>query len=127
MEPGEPMRPYETKKRPNRRLRHFQHLVGLIEHVPGDVVECGVGAGKTLYMLAALTERRGTTPGGSGAFDRPIRRTRSSSSPKRRLDAFGVTVRSSAGSETESGRRRDRMRCRATIGAVSGIDRKTAA
>jgi len=62
------MRPYETKKRPNRRLRHFQHLVGLIEQVPGDVVECGVGAGKTLYMLAALTEH-GRYPRRVWAFD----------------------------------------------------------
>jgi predicted O-methyltransferase YrrM len=51
------MQPYELKTRPNRRLRHFRHLVRLIEGVPGDIVECGVGAGKTLYMLAALTEQ----------------------------------------------------------------------
>jgi Macrocin-O-methyltransferase (TylF) len=56
VQPGEPMRTYEMKTRPNRRLRHFQHLVGLIEDVPGDVVECGVGAWKTRYMLAALIE-----------------------------------------------------------------------
>lgn len=65
VQPGEPMRTYEMKTRPNRRLRHFQHLVGLIEDVPGDVVECGVGAWKTRYMLAALIEH-GDTHGGSG-------------------------------------------------------------
>jgi O-methyltransferase len=53
VQPGEPMREHRT--RPNKRLLYFQHLVELIEDVPGDIVECGVGAGKTLYMLAALT------------------------------------------------------------------------
>jgi hypothetical protein len=71
VQPGEPMRTYEMKTRPNRRLRHFQHLVGLIEDVPGDVVECGVGAWKTRYMLAALIE--GTLTAGLGV--RLLRRT----------------------------------------------------
>jgi hypothetical protein len=48
------MRTYQTK--PNKRLAYFQHLVALIDDVPGDVVECGVGSGKTLYMLAELTQ-----------------------------------------------------------------------
>jgi hypothetical protein len=32
--PGEPMRAYQPK--PNKRLAHFQHLVELIDDVPGD-------------------------------------------------------------------------------------------
>jgi O-methyltransferase len=39
-----------------RRSLHFRHLVGLIEDVPGDLVECGVGAGKSLFLLSAMTE-----------------------------------------------------------------------
>jgi len=39
-----------------RRTRYFQHLVELIENVPGDIVECGVAKGASLLMLAALTE-----------------------------------------------------------------------
>src|SRR5438128_9466954 len=39
-----------------RRIRYFQHLVELIEYVPGDIVECGVEEGASLLMLAALTE-----------------------------------------------------------------------
>ena len=54
VQPGEPMRAYQAK--PNKRLAYFRHLVDLIDEVPGDIVECGVGSGKTLYMLAALTE-----------------------------------------------------------------------
>ena len=44
------------QREPDKRLRHFQHLVELIEDVPGDIVECGVGAGKSLCMLGLLTE-----------------------------------------------------------------------
>jgi hypothetical protein len=39
-----------------RRIRYFQHLVELIDDVPGDIVECGVNKGASLLMLAALTE-----------------------------------------------------------------------
>jgi O-methyltransferase len=38
------------------RSLHFQHLADLIEDVPGDIVECGVGAGKTLFVLGILSE-----------------------------------------------------------------------
>jgi hypothetical protein len=34
VQPGEPMRAYQPK--PNKRLAHFQHLVELIDDVPGD-------------------------------------------------------------------------------------------
>jgi O-methyltransferase len=51
--PGKPAR----QRKPDKRLVHFQHLVDLIEEVPGDIVECGVGAGKSLYMLGVLTEK----------------------------------------------------------------------
>lgn len=39
-----------------KRSLHFRHLVGLIEDVPGAIVECGVGAGKSLFLLATMTE-----------------------------------------------------------------------
>lgn len=39
-----------------KRSLHFQHLVELIEDVPGDIVECGVGAGKSLFLLGVLTD-----------------------------------------------------------------------
>jgi macrocin-O-methyltransferase TylF-like protien len=66
VQPGEPMRAYQAK--PNKRLAYFRHLVGLIDEVPGDIVECGVGTGKTLYMLAALTEN-GKRPRRVWGFD----------------------------------------------------------
>ena len=40
------------------RLRYFQELVELIEDVPGDIVECGVGQANSLFMLGVLTEGR---------------------------------------------------------------------
>jgi hypothetical protein len=40
------------------RFLHFEHLLELVENVPGDIVECGVGAGKSLFMLGLLTEDR---------------------------------------------------------------------
>jgi hypothetical protein len=36
------------------RLFYFHRLFGLIEDVPGDVVECGVAFGQSLAMLTAL-------------------------------------------------------------------------
>jgi O-methyltransferase len=60
------MRAYQSK--PNKRLAHFQHLVELIDDVSGDIVECGVGSGKTLYMLAMLT-RHGKHPRRLWGFD----------------------------------------------------------
>ena len=50
------------------RSLHFQHLAELIEDVPGDIVECGVGAGKTLFLLGILTAG-GTHPRRVWAFD----------------------------------------------------------
>src|ERR1043165_3661042 len=38
-----------------QRRAYFQTLIELIRAVPGDVVECGVGKGRSLYMLAVLT------------------------------------------------------------------------
>ncbi len=66
VQPGGPLRSYRPK--PNKRLAHFRHLVELIDDVPGDIVECGVGSGKTLYMLAALTEH-GKQPRRIWGFD----------------------------------------------------------
>jgi hypothetical protein len=40
----------------SKRFLHFQHLARLVEDVAGEVVECGVGGGKSLFMLALLTE-----------------------------------------------------------------------
>src|SRR2546427_6243350 len=39
-----------------KRSLHFQNLVELIEDVPGDIVECGVGAGRSLFLLGVLTD-----------------------------------------------------------------------
>jgi O-methyltransferase len=39
------------------RYLHYRHALELLEDVPGDIVECGVGRGKSLFMLAVLTER----------------------------------------------------------------------
>ena len=36
-------------------LLYFKNLLGLVNSVDGDVVECGVGTGKTFYFLCALT------------------------------------------------------------------------
>ena len=51
-----------------KRSVYFQHLIDLIEDVPGDIVECGVGAGRSLYLLASLTEG-GTQPRRLWGFD----------------------------------------------------------
>ncbi|HKP19354.1 MAG TPA: TylF/MycF/NovP-related O-methyltransferase [Gaiellaceae bacterium] len=44
----------ETKR--FKRSLHFRHLVGLIDDVRGAIVECGVGAGKSMFLLATMTE-----------------------------------------------------------------------
>lgn len=36
------------------RFMYFKKLYDRIEDVPGDIVECGVGKGRTFFMLAAL-------------------------------------------------------------------------
>jgi hypothetical protein len=36
------------------RLLHYRHLFDLVAEVEGDVVECGVGQGQSLAMLASL-------------------------------------------------------------------------
>jgi O-methyltransferase len=40
----------------NSRFLYFQELVETITDVPGDIVECGVGNGRTLFWLGLLTE-----------------------------------------------------------------------
>ncbi len=37
-----------------QQFRYFSFLYDKIRHLPGDVVECGVGEGNTIVMLAYL-------------------------------------------------------------------------
>jgi O-methyltransferase len=41
------------------RLLYFQRFFTAIEHLDGDVVECGVGYGNSLVMLSILAKREG--------------------------------------------------------------------
>jgi len=50
-----PTERYPLGKHYLRRLLYFEDLLRQIEHVAGDVVECGVGNGYSLYLLASLT------------------------------------------------------------------------
>ena len=38
------------------RLLYYQDIVNLTRDIPGSIVECGVGSGRTLAMLALLTK-----------------------------------------------------------------------
>jgi len=53
--PPEPVPRYPITRHYALRLLYFQHLVELIEDVPGDIVECGVGTGYTLFTFGVLT------------------------------------------------------------------------
>jgi hypothetical protein len=44
-----------------KRLLYFKRLLDLVRGIPGDVVECGVGAGVTFFMLSALTALEGSS------------------------------------------------------------------
>src|SRR4051812_9166292 len=52
---GQVQRKKSMLERRLRRALHFQHLVELVDDVPGTVVECGVGVGKSLLVLTNLT------------------------------------------------------------------------
>lgn len=54
-----------------RQFRYMARLYELIRNVPGDVVECGVGQGTTLTMLAYLvgSERKGRCLRGFDSFE----------------------------------------------------------
>ena len=38
-------------------FRYFQRMYGRVNHLPGDIVECGVARGQSLFMLAYLMTR----------------------------------------------------------------------
>jgi hypothetical protein len=38
------------------RILYYRQLVDLMADVPGDIVECGVGQGRSLFILGVLTE-----------------------------------------------------------------------
>jgi macrocin-O-methyltransferase TylF-like protien len=40
------------------RLLYFERLLQRVEHVPGDIVECGVAQGESLGMLSALNRQQ---------------------------------------------------------------------
>jgi hypothetical protein len=48
--------PWYLQGKQKRRFFYLRHLVQVIENVPGEIVECGVGGGLSLGMLGLLTE-----------------------------------------------------------------------
>lgn len=56
-----------------KQFRYFANLYEKIKHVPGDVVECGLGEGNTFAMLAYLIgsekRRQGRTLHGFDSFE----------------------------------------------------------
>ncbi len=39
-----------------RRLLHFERLLAKVEHIDGNIVDCGVGPGTSLFAFAMLTQ-----------------------------------------------------------------------
>ena len=39
-----------------RRLLHFERLLARVEHIDGNIVDCGVGPGTSLFAFAMLTQ-----------------------------------------------------------------------
>ena len=59
----EPVETIPLDERNVARLLYFERLLGTVAHVSGDIVECGVGRGDSLLMLALLVcaEGKGRT------------------------------------------------------------------
>lgn len=49
--------PYIMDVHHARRLLHFERLLRQIEGVDGRIVECGVGSGRSIFMLSVITRR----------------------------------------------------------------------
>ena len=53
---GFDLEPYNVDEWHARRLLHFERLLTEVEDLPGRIVECGVGAGRSLFAFAVITQ-----------------------------------------------------------------------